>query len=120
MTPKELNAAAKKWCEEHDAIPSYAQAHIAGAQSREAEISKLEADKKILRDSLEKYSDKYMMKEVIDEWLLYWMNQTQNSEADYHNYLRRAMGVDANMRHHLAKLISDIARQALQQTGSSK
>jgi len=69
-----------------------------------------------LRLALEKYSDKYIMKEVIDEWIIYWMNQTQNSEEDYKNYLRRAMGVDANMRHHLAKLISNIAREALTPT----
>ena len=33
------------------------------------------------------------------------MNQKQNNEQDYQNYFRRAMGVDANMRHHLATLI---------------
>lgn len=43
---------------------------------------------------------------VIEEWTGYWMNQRQNSQQDYENYFRRAFGVDANMRHHLAVLIA--------------
>lgn len=44
---------------------------------------------------------------LVDEWRAYWMDQTQNSKEDYDNYFRRAMGVDANMQHHLAKMITD-------------
>lgn len=50
--------------------------------------------------------NKNYYKDKIDEWILYWMNQTQNNEQDYQNYLRRAMGVDANMRHHLASMLA--------------
>lgn len=44
--------------------------------------------------------------EVIGEWLMFWRNQRQNSQADYENYLNRASGVDANMKHHLAGLLT--------------
>lgn len=43
--------------------------------------------------------------ELVEEWQQYWMNQTQNSKEDFDNYYRRAFGVDANMRHSLAKRI---------------
>lgn len=43
--------------------------------------------------------------EVITEWKFFWMNQRQNDERDYKNYLNRASGVDANMKHHLATLL---------------
>lgn len=43
--------------------------------------------------------------EVIDEWQMLWMNQTQNSKEDYDNYWRRAFGVDANMRYSLARML---------------
>lgn len=43
---------------------------------------------------------------IIEDWKMFWMNQTQNSEADRKNYFNRAMGVDANMKHHLADMIS--------------
>ncbi len=46
--------------------------------------------------------DKEFFLEIIESWTRYWMNQTQNSESDRANYFRRAFGVDANMRHHLA------------------
>ena len=44
---------------------------------------------------------------IIEEWQGYWMNQTQNSEEDRQNYFRRAFGVDANMRHHLARMLAE-------------
>lgn len=47
--------------------------------------------------------------DVIEMWQGVWMNQTQNSEADRANYFRRAFGVDANMRHHLARLLAEDA-----------
>jgi len=53
----------------------------------------------ILSEVSEDAENEYV--KVIQEWLFHWMNQKQNSEADYKNYLRRAMGVDANMRHDL-------------------
>lgn len=46
--------------------------------------------------------DKDSIVKVIEKWKAFWMNQTQNSEADYKNYLHRALGVDANMKYHLA------------------
>lgn len=47
------------------------------------------------------------MLEVVRKWKHFWMNQKQNSEADYKNYFERAFGIDANMTHHLAKMITD-------------
>ena len=44
---------------------------------------------------------------IIQEWKWYWMNQTQNSEADYLNYQRRAHGIDANMKYDLADRLAD-------------
>lgn len=41
------------------------------------------------------------LKEILD-WKHAWMNQRQNSEADYQNYFHRAFGIDANMQHSLA------------------
>ena len=46
---------------------------------------------------------------VIRSWKTIWMNQKQNSEADYQNYLQRAFGVDANMSHSLAKMLAEDA-----------
>lgn len=40
--------------------------------------------------------------ELILKWKFGWMNQQQNSGADYQNYFNRASGVDANMQHSLA------------------
>lgn len=52
--------------------------------------------------------------EVVREWKHFWMNQTQNGEADYKNYFNRAFGIDANMSHHLAKMLykKQIARKS--------
>lgn len=52
-------------------------------------------------------TDKDNYLEIIESWLSYWMNQTQNSESDRANYFRRAFGVDANMRHHLAGKLAE-------------
>ena len=57
------------------------------------------AENKKLREALTKEN----ILEVITQWKIFWMNQTQNSEADRKNYLNRAMGVDANMKHNLAE-----------------
>lgn len=43
--------------------------------------------------------------EIIMQWRMFWMNQTQNSTADRDNYRHRALGVDANMKYDLAKRI---------------
>lgn len=45
--------------------------------------------------------------DIIDEWKCFWMNQRQNSKDDYDNYFGRAMGVDANMKYHLAKMLAE-------------
>ena len=44
---------------------------------------------------------------IIEKWQCFWMNQTQNNEADRKNYFHRACGVDANMKYHLAGLVAD-------------
>lgn len=51
--------------------------------------------------------------EIVNKWKRFWMNQTQNSQADFENYSSRAIGVDANMKYHLADLISEKAREFL-------
>ncbi len=51
--------------------------------------------------------DKQFFLEVILKWQHFWMNQTQNSEEDFDNYFGRALGVDANMRHHLARMLAE-------------
>lgn len=65
-------------------------------------MSKLEAQ----------YDDEFFVN-VIVKWKSYWMNQKQNSEADYQNYLHRALGVDANMKYHLARLMQESVAPAL-------
>ena len=62
--------------------------------------------KQQMREIVENRASKDPYMTVIDEWRAYWMDQTQNSKEDYDNYFRRAFGVDANMQHHLAKLLS--------------
>lgn len=64
-------------------------------------------DHKALRAKLDAVlnGDKEFFIGVIEKWQCYWMNQRQNSEEDYQNYWRRAFGVDANMKHHLARMI---------------
>lgn len=49
---------------------------------------------------------------ICREWKTFWMNQTQHSKEDHENYLRRAMGVDANMRGHLEDKISKALKEA--------
>lgn len=46
---------------------------------------------------------------VIEQWKGFWMSQKSNDEADCQNYLHRALGVDANMKYHLAGLLADHA-----------
>lgn len=47
--------------------------------------------------------------QVVRKWKRAWMNQTKNGQADHENYFNRAFGVDANMQHSLAKMISESA-----------
>ena len=44
---------------------------------------------------------------TIQEWLFYWMSDEQNPEREQGSYRRRALGVDANMRHHLASMLHE-------------
>lgn len=55
--------------------------------------------------------------EVIKKWQSFWMNQRQNSQSDYENYARRAMGVDANMKHDLANRLSSALDETAQSAG---
>ena len=81
-------------------------------QQRLAEVEK---DLAIVRDSrdalvVENEKLKQALKvenilEVIDDWQMYWRNQQINRE-DTMRYRRRALSVDANMRHSLAKRIN--------------
>lgn len=49
--------------------------------------------------------DNYL--KIIQEWKHAWMNQYSNGHADHDNYFRRAFGIDANMKHSLAKLLME-------------
>ena len=60
----------------------------------------------ILKSLPEIAKNKYTALKIVEEWQQYWMFQKQNSPEDHENYFRRAFGIDANMRHHLAKLFS--------------
>lgn len=51
-------------------------------------------------------------KQLVDKWQYFWMNQRQNSEQDFKNYFRRALGVDANMKAHLYHLLAQAIREA--------
>ena len=44
---------------------------------------------------------------IIQEWKHAWMNQYDNGQSDHDNYFRRAFGIDANMKHSLAKLLME-------------
>lgn len=77
----------------NDVYSSIKQGILAGIALRDAEL-------------LASFS-KENLKDGIDQWVMFWMNQKQNNEQDYQNYLRRAIGVDANMRHHLAKKLHE-------------
>lgn len=52
-----------------------------------------------------KFDEEFFLK-IVEEWKHYWMDQTQNSEADRENYFSRAFGVDANMKHDLARRLA--------------
>ena len=56
-------------------------------------------------DRIKIWSNEESIREIIHQWKWFWMNQTQNSEEDRENYYRRAVGVDSNMIHNLAKRI---------------
>lgn len=51
-------------------------------------------------------SEEFFLK-VVRDWKHFWMNQRQNSKEDHENYCVRALGVDANMTHHLAKMLNE-------------
>jgi len=44
---------------------------------------------------------------IIQEWKHAWMNQYGNGQSDHDNYFRRAFGIDANMKHSLAKRLME-------------
>lgn len=69
-----------------------------------AETTKYELN--LAKDKLERIT-REKMESVVSVWRLYWMGQIQNSEEDRQNYYQRASRIDANMRHHLAKMIYD-------------
>lgn len=52
--------------------------------------------------------------EVVEKWQAFWMDQRQNSKEDYENYWRRAFGVDANMRHNMARMLSEDLQPAFE------
>lgn len=57
--------------------------------------------------------DRESFLEVARKWKSFWMNQRQNDEADFQNYFNRALGVDANMTHHLAKMMNEHSDKAI-------
>jgi len=60
--------------------------------------------------SQSKFNEEFFLK-IIRDWKSSWMNQRQNSEADYENYFKRAFGVDANMIHSLAKSLETAVKE---------
>lgn len=66
-----------------------------------AEISFLAGAQAGARREREKLTKDFFL-ELVREWKFFWMDQKQNSQADYENYHRRAFGIDANMQHDLA------------------
>jgi hypothetical protein len=55
----------------------------------------------------QKYFEHDCILKIIDEWQMCWMSVTGTTEEDAKNYRRRAFGVDANMRHGLARMITE-------------
>lgn len=53
---------------------------------------------------------------IINEWKIIWSNQTVN-EKDTKRYRKRAQGVDANMKYHLADMLSDAVKEELKERG---
>lgn len=82
---------------QHDHYILYEQA--------QQEIKRLEAE---LVELKSRQVSKDRILEIIRSWQMFWTNQYQYDERDFRNYFRRAFGVDANMKHHLANTIADI------------
>jgi hypothetical protein len=49
---------------------------------------------------------------IVRDWKHSWMDQRQNSEADFQNYYNRAFKIDSNMVHSLAKRLDDAINKA--------
>lgn len=79
-----------------DLDSSFCAGYKAGTQDQDAGASISESD----------------VLEAVTQWKHFWMNQTQNSEADRKNYFDRAFGVDSNMKHDLARRIVQKIREA--------
>lgn len=94
----------KTWAKEY-ANPNKMRAAVC-LSDQEMEEMAFEAGALKYAEELQKSSDitKDSCVGVIMEWKTFWMNQKQNNDADYKNYLHRAIGVDANMKYHLADL----------------
>lgn len=79
-----------------------------------SDFDKLQSENQGLREEIERLRallSKENLVEIVEEWLRIWMNQTINPD-DTARYRRRAMGVDANMRYSLARIISEKALQS--------
>jgi hypothetical protein len=94
----------------HDFLAGYDEANSPTGKGERALF--IEAQAKLittLQAELEALKDKEFFLTIIREWKHAWMNQHQNSEADFKNYLTRAFGIDANMQHNLAfKIVEKI------------
>lgn len=101
-------------CEREVAAPLRAEVERLKNQIAKSQIRSMHSEKSFsdLRAQLaEKEAalgklTKELFLEVIQEWRYFWMNQKQNSQADFENYFRRALGVDANMQHDLSVRLS--------------
>lgn len=69
------------------------------------QFSQLRRQSQAQLDELREALSKDNLLEIIEEWQMIWRNQNINPE-DTLRYRRRALSVDANMRHALAKMIS--------------
>lgn len=49
-----------------------------------------------------------LIRSVIERWQLHWMDIKGTNEDDQKNYFKRSHGIDANMRHDLAKRIEEV------------
>lgn len=61
-----------------------------------------------------KAADNLYYEQIIQKWKSAWMSDAQNPPEEHKNYFHRAFGIDANMKHSLAKMLAeDSASEAI-------
>lgn len=58
-------------------------------------------------------------RDIVELWQMTWMHQTQNNEADYKNYWRRAFGIDANMRYSIEKMCESFHKRQVEKLNNA-